>query len=127
PDGHVTELSDFKPGMAIPEGGYVLSGHDDGAEWLREHATVGASVTLPGGTPPAPAPSPTPTPTPAPVTGLAATGRWSIADNPLPSRAIHSTLLHDGRVLLLAGSGNNEGDFDAGTFKSAVWNPTTGT
>jgi hypothetical protein len=46
---------------------------------------------------------------------------------PMPSRGIHSTLLRDGRVLLLAGSGNNTGDFDAGTFTSAVWNPANNT
>jgi hypothetical protein len=39
---------------------------------------------------------------------------------------VHSTLLRDGRVLLIAGSGNSEADFNAGRLKTHVWNPTTG-
>ena len=64
---------------------------------------------------------------PPPPTGLAATGRWSIYQADLPNRTIHSTLLRDGRVLLIAGSGNSVEDFNAGRLKTSVWNPTTGT
>jgi hypothetical protein len=52
-------------------------------------------------------------------------GHWSIL--PVPSKyqinAVHSALLYTGKVLIIAGSGNNEGNFKAGTFKSIVWNP----
>jgi hypothetical protein len=44
----------------------------------------------------------------------------------MPLRAMHATALRDGRVLLIAGSGNNYDDFRAGTFKASVWNPNTG-
>ena len=44
-----------------------------------------------------------------------------------PVRAIHAVVLHNGDVLLVAGSGNNLDDFAAGTFTSAVYRPSTGT
>jgi hypothetical protein len=54
-----------------------------------------------------------------------AKGHWSILK--LPNRfhvnAIHAALLYTGKVLIVAGSGNNTGFFNAGTFKSIVWNP----
>lgn len=52
-------------------------------------------------------------------------GHWAIL--PVPSKfkidAVHAALLYTGKVLIVAGSGNNEGDFRAGTFKSIIWNP----
>ena len=54
-------------------------------------------------------------------------GHWSILD--VPSRfkidAVHAALLYTGKVLIIAGSGNNAEDFRAGTFKSIVWDPRT--
>lgn len=38
---------------------------------------------------------------------------------------IHSTLLHNGDVLIMAGSGNNQAFFNAGTFKTLLLNPRT--
>ncbi|GAB2861421.1 hypothetical protein GCM10022221_71530 [Actinocorallia aurea] len=40
-------------------------------------------------------------------------------------RAIHSVLLHNGKVLMIAGSGNGAGRFDKGQFVSKVYNPKT--
>jgi hypothetical protein len=259
-NGKVTAVSAYKVGMAIPAGGYVLSGHGTEADWLEANAPVGATVTLPGGTQPPPTPTPTPTPTPGPaptgawqgqywnnatltgapvltrtdqainfswastqgagagldgtqdsarwtqsinfdaadytftvtgddgirvkidgalvidgwkdqgpttysatktmtagahtvvvehyemygsataqfsmtkgggtppppVTGDAVNGHWSIASSSMPLRAMHVTALRNGNVLLVAGSGNDYDDFTAGSFKAAVWNPTTG-
>jgi hypothetical protein len=34
--------------------------------------------------------------------------------------------MHTGKVLMVAGSGNSKGDFQAGTFKTSIWDPTTG-
>jgi hypothetical protein len=53
-------------------------------------------------------------------------GRWDIQPAPSPVRAIHSVLLRDGRVLMVAGSGNDADAFAAGTFRTTVWNPATG-
>jgi len=62
-----------------------------------------------------------------PQTGPAVTGRWTVLDYQLPIRAIHATLLKNGRVLLIAGSGNDPNNFAAGSFKAAVWDPVAGT
>lgn len=58
--------------------------------------------------------------------GLAATGRWTTSSLTLPARAIHTTLLRDGRLLLVAGSGNDSQSFAAGSFTTKVWDPVTG-
>ncbi|MDN3294444.1 kelch motif-containing protein [Streptomyces ficellus] len=41
--------------------------------------------------------------------------------------AIHAALLHTGKVLLIAGSGNNQKKFDAGTFDTILWDPVKNT
>ena len=124
--GKVTAVSSYQLGMAIPAGGSVLSGHDESADWLATYAVVGANVVFPtGGVTAGVTPSPSPSPsagTTAPA-GLALTGRWTVATSSMPLRAMHVTQLRDGRVLLLAGSGNDPDAFAAGQFKGAVWNP----
>ena len=52
-------------------------------------------------------------------------GQWDVLETELPIRAIHTTLLHDGRLLLIAGSGNDGNQFAAGTFRAVVWDPDT--
>ena len=54
-------------------------------------------------------------------------GVWKTTAQPSPVRAVHVALLHTGKVLLVAGSGNDRGYFDAGTFKTSIWDPTTET
>ncbi|WP_329337618.1 DUF1929 domain-containing protein [Streptomyces sp. NBC_01352] len=70
-------------------------------------------------------------PVPEPVcTGTAAecaNGRWDVLPTKNPVRSMHSVVLNNGKVLLIAGSGNSEEQFKAGTFTSAVYNPATGT
>ena len=53
-------------------------------------------------------------------------GTWSSNPTPSPVRAIHAALMHTGKVLLIAGSGNDPAQFAAGTFKTAIYDPTTG-
>ena len=55
--GKVTKVQDGVGNMAIPSNGVVLSGHGTSRTWLRTYATIGANVTLPGGTPPPPPPT----------------------------------------------------------------------
>ncbi|WP_059011974.1 radical copper oxidase GlxA [Streptomyces specialis] len=52
-------------------------------------------------------------------------GAWEVVDVPEEFRtnAIHAALLRTGKVLLIAGSGNEEEEFDAGTFQSVLWDP----
>jgi hypothetical protein len=54
-------------------------------------------------------------------------GLWAKLDLPAQFRVngIHATLLYNGDVLIMAGSGNDQGFFDAGTFKTLLLNPVT--
>ena len=64
---------------------------------------------------------------PPPDTGPAAVGRWTVLGSDMPIRAMHATVLQDGDVLLIAGSGNDLGRFNAGTFQAAIWDPVANT
>jgi Galactose oxidase-like, Early set domain/GlxA beta barrel domain len=56
-------------------------------------------------------------------------GRWQTIELSPGMRvnAVHTALLQTGKLLIIAGSGNNQQDFEAGTFKTLVWDPVTGT
>ena len=55
-------------------------------------------------------------------------GFWETVELPEEFRlsAVHAALLHTGKVLLIAGSGNNAERFEAGTFRSILWDPVSG-
>ncbi|WP_345660518.1 galactose oxidase early set domain-containing protein [Streptomyces venetus] len=55
-----------------------------------------------------------------------ANGKWDVLPTRNPVRSMHSVVLRGGKVLLIAGSGNDESMFEAGTFTSAVYNPADG-
>ncbi|MGW0545929.1 galactose oxidase-like domain-containing protein [Streptomyces altiplanensis] len=59
----------------------------------------------------------------------AANGHWDFLDVPSEFRinTIHAALLHTGKVLLIAGSGNSQKNFDAEKFESVLWDPKAGT
>ena len=54
-------------------------------------------------------------------------GQWTQLYIPAKFRVngIHATLLYNGDVLIMAGSGNNEAFFNAGSFKTLLLNPVT--
>jgi len=54
-------------------------------------------------------------------------GHWSTLVLPSQYRvnAIHAVLLRTGKVLIVAGSGNDRGNFDARKFESLLWDPAT--
>ncbi|WP_327355829.1 kelch motif-containing protein [Streptomyces sp. NBC_01304] len=56
-------------------------------------------------------------------------GHWDIVDMPEKYRlnTIHAALLHTGKVLLVAGSGNNQKNFDAKKFDTTLWDPVANT
>ena len=56
-------------------------------------------------------------------------GKWEVVNFPEEYRqnTIHAALLHTGKVLLVAGSGNNADNFDAKKFDTRVWDPVKGT
>ena len=58
-----------------------------------------------------------------------ANGSWSTFELPAEHRinAIHAALLNTGKVLIVAGSGNDQENFDAGTFRSILWDPSDDT
>lgn len=56
-----------------------------------------------------------------------ADGRWEVLQTENPVRSMHSVVLNNGKVLLIAGSGNDPEKFEAGTFTSAVYDPEAGT
>ncbi|MGP4002884.1 galactose oxidase-like domain-containing protein [Streptomyces sp. 8N706] len=56
-------------------------------------------------------------------------GHWDLLDVPEKNRihTIHAALLHTGKVLLIAGSGNNAKMFASKTFRSVLWDPEKNT
>lgn len=54
-------------------------------------------------------------------------GSWEVLPYESPVRGVHSVLLHNGKVLLIAGSGNSPEMFKAGEFRTTVFDPATGT
>ncbi|HZF92873.1 kelch motif-containing protein [Streptomyces sp.] len=56
-------------------------------------------------------------------------GHWKIVEFPEEYRqnTIHAALLRTGKVLLVAGSGNNQENFDAKRFDTRIWDPVKGT
>jgi len=61
------------------------------------------------------------------MVAAACTGEWRTTTAPSPVRTSHVALLHTGKVLLVAGSGNDAGAFGAGDFTTSLWDPQTET
>ncbi|MGW8379968.1 kelch motif-containing protein [Streptomyces sp. ODS28] len=59
----------------------------------------------------------------------AANGQWQTLDVPSKYKinTIHAALLHTGKVLLVAGSGNDAKQFRAKTFRTVLWDPAKNT
>ncbi|WP_156723445.1 glyoxal oxidase [Streptomyces apocyni] len=53
-------------------------------------------------------------------------GTWEVLPIKNPVRSMHSVVLHNGKVLLIAGSGNDPTRFEAGTFDTVVYDPEDG-
>lgn len=58
---------------------------------------------------------------------IATHGRWETIQLPegVEVNAIHAALLSTGKILVIAGSGNDREQFEAGTFTSLLWDPET--
>ncbi|MEV0091769.1 kelch motif-containing protein [Streptomyces sp. NPDC050738] len=56
-------------------------------------------------------------------------GHWATLDIPSEYKinTIHAALLHTGKILLVAGSGNNQKNFDAKSFRSVLYDPAKDT
>ncbi|GAA1355223.1 kelch motif-containing protein [Streptomyces beijiangensis] len=59
----------------------------------------------------------------------AANGHWATLRIPSEYKinTIHAALLHTGKILLVAGSGNNQKNFDAKSFRSVLYDPAKDT
>ena len=91
----------------------------------------GSSSSGPGSSDPPPAPAPPPNPTPSSVPSTTSQyGQWSTLPYTLPINPVHAALLHTGKVLVLAGSGNDpKNAFPINTnpdYEAAVWDPQAG-
>ncbi|MGW1024053.1 galactose oxidase-like domain-containing protein [Streptomyces sp. NPDC002577] len=60
---------------------------------------------------------------------MAENGHWDVIEFPKQFRqnTIHAALLHTGKVLLVAGSGNNQTNFNAKKFDTRIWDPVKNT
>ena len=65
--------------------------------------------------------------TPGPALDPSAYGEWTEIDHTNTVRAIHVTALRNGKVLLMAGSGNDASELAARTFTAEVWDPVSNT
>ncbi|OIJ98727.1 galactose oxidase [Streptomyces sp. MUSC 14] len=56
-------------------------------------------------------------------------GHWDIIEFPKQFRqdTIHASLLRTGKILMIAGSGNNQDNFNAKKFDTRIWDPVKGT
>jgi hypothetical protein len=104
--------------------GLLLKGK--GTLQARHFKFVDATVHSPAHTP-APAPAPAPTPAPEPPPNPAAAGSWHVLEDIAQARTIHSVLLQNGKLLLMAGSGNSRMEFEAGHFRSFIYDPVANT
>lgn len=59
---------------------------------------------------------------------LKAHGSWDTVELPqgFRTRAVHAAMLYTGDVLLVAGSGNSQQNFNQGKLQTVLWNPVTG-
>ena len=55
------------------------------------------------------------------------TGQWSTLTYTMPINPVHAALLNNGKVLVVAGSGNYPANLTNGILQAAVWDPATGT
>ncbi|MCX5376277.1 galactose oxidase-like domain-containing protein [Streptomyces sp. NBC_00091] len=70
--------------------------------------------------------APLPQPTCTGTAEQCAKGKWEVMAAQNPVRSMHAVVLKNGKVLLIAGSGNDISQFNAGTFTSAVYDPVAG-
>ena len=54
-------------------------------------------------------------------------GRWTVREGVENARTIHAVLLQNGKLLLMAGSGNDRMEFARGCFRSYIYNPDANT
>ncbi len=76
--------------------------------------SIPGAPSTPAATPPAQGAGETPGP-----------GSWEVLETPVKARSVHAILLQNGKVLVMAGSGNSRQAFENGEFKSYLYDPLT--
>jgi Domain of unknown function (DUF1929) len=64
---------------------------------------------------------------PLEASGPSKTGRWTVLEGIDHARSVHAVLLQNGKLLIMAGSGNSRMEFERGSFKSYTYNPIANT
>lgn len=54
-------------------------------------------------------------------------GRWTVIEGTKDARSVHAVLLQNGKLLIMAGSGNNRMEFARGCFRTYIYNPVENT
>ena len=81
-------------------------------------------ISAPAGGAVAPVPPLTPsTPALPPPADPASVGSWHILEDVEHARTVHAVQLQNGKLLLMAGSGNSRMEFEAGKFRSFLFDP----
>ena len=55
------------------------------------------------------------------------TGQWTTLPYTMPINPVHAALMHNGKVLVVAGSGNYPANLTNGILQAAIWDPGAGT
>jgi hypothetical protein len=95
----------------------------DASEHTPAHTPVAGGTAT---TPASPTTPSTPT-TPETPAAPAGPGRWHVLEDVEQARTVHSVLLQNGKLLLMAGSGNSRMEFEAGKFRSFIYDPVANT
>ncbi len=66
-------------------------------------------------------------PVESPPSEFATTGKWTVLESIEHARSVHAVLLQNGKVLVMAGSGNNAQEAAMGHFKSYIYDPVANT
>lgn len=57
----------------------------------------------------------------------AVSGRWTVREGIDHARSVHAVLLQNGKLLIMAGSGNDRMEFEKKSFKSYIYDPVANT
>jgi plastocyanin len=126
--------TDQPPAAAAPDaGGMVMgTGRAKTSSRSRSQSPAPAPAAMPM---PVPKPAPTPMggmpmpglPAPLDICAAAHEGYWELLPCDSKVLAVHAVLMHSGRVLFFAGSGNNVPRHNAHDVRSVVWDYAAGT
>jgi hypothetical protein len=62
-----------------------------------------------------------------PANPAASKGSWTVLEDIAGARTVHAILLQNGKLLLMAGSGNSRMEFEGGRFRSFIYDPVANT